>query len=66
MMTSFLNQLKAGSRIAFYLLIAFLIIQFWQSPSGSADAVQSFLGAVASFCSSIVEKIAEFIQALTD
>lgn len=65
-MTTVLAQLKAGSRIALYLFVAFLAIQFWQNPSGSADAVVSFFGAVASFCSTAVDKVAQFVQSLAD
>jgi hypothetical protein len=65
-MTTLLAQLKAGSRILLYLVVAFLVIQLWQDPTGSADAVVDFLGAVGSFCSTVVEKLSDFFSGLTD
>ncbi len=64
MMTSALAQLKAITRVAFYLLIAFLVIRLWQDPSGSADATVNFFGSVGSFFSSAIDKISVFIHSL--
>jgi hypothetical protein len=66
MMTTVLSQLKAGSKVGVYLLIAFLALSFWQDPSGSADALGNVAGGIASFCATVVDKLAEFIKSLTD
>jgi hypothetical protein len=65
-MTTLLAQLKAGSRIALYLFAAFLVIQLWQDPAGSANAVVDFFGAVGSFCSTVIDKLSEFFRSLDD
>ena len=66
MMTSALAQLKAITRVAFYLLVAFLVIRLWQDPSGSADATVNFIGSVGSFFSSAIDKLSEFVRSLGD
>jgi hypothetical protein len=64
MMTSALAQLKAITRVAFYLLIAFLAVRLWQDPSGSADATANFVGSIGTFFSDAIDKISVFIQSL--
>jgi hypothetical protein len=64
MMTSALAQLKAASRVVFYLLVAFVAIRLWQDPSGSADATVSFIGSIGSFFASAVDKLATFIRSM--
>jgi hypothetical protein len=66
MMTSALAQLKAVTRVALYLVIAFLVIRLWQDPSGSADATMSFADSIGSFFASAVDKLAEFVRSLGD
>jgi hypothetical protein len=64
MMTSALAQVKAVTRIAFYLLVAFLVIRLWQDPAGSADATVRFVGSIGSFFASAVNKLSEFVRGL--
>ncbi len=64
MMTSALAQLKAITRVAFYLLIAFLVVRLWQDPKGSADATVNFVGSIGSFFSSAIDKISLFVKSL--
>ena len=64
MMTSAIAQLKAFTRVAFYVLIAFLGIRLWQDPSGSADATVNFVSSIGSFFSSAIDKISVFIRGL--
>jgi hypothetical protein len=60
MMTSALAQLKAATKIAFYLFVAFLVIRLWQDPAGSATATVNFVGSIGSFFASVVSKLTEF------
>lgn len=64
MFTSALAQIKAVSRVAFYLLVAFLVIRLWQDPSGSATATVNFVGSIGSFFASAVNKLSQFIRGL--
>ena len=64
MVTSVLAQLKAVGRIAFYLLVAFLVIRLWQDPSGAANATVNFIGSIGSFFASAVNKLAQFARGL--
>lgn len=64
MMTSAIAQLKAITRVAFYLLIAFLVIRLWQDPAGAADATVRFIGSIGSFFASAVNKLSEFVRGL--
>ena len=64
MITSALGQLKALSRVAFYLLVAFLVIRLWQDPAGSADATVNFIGSIGSFFASAVDKLSQFVRGL--
>jgi hypothetical protein len=66
MITSALGQLKAISRIAFYLLVAFLVIRLWQDPAGSADATVNFIGSIGSFFSDAIDKLSTFVRSLGD
>ncbi len=66
MLVSALAQLKAVTRVGFYLLVAFMVIRLWQDPSGSADATVNFVGSIGSFFASAVDKLAEFIRSLGD
>jgi hypothetical protein len=64
MLISALAQLKAITRVAIYLLVAFMVIRLWQDPSGSADATVNFIGSVGSFFASAVDKLSEFVRGL--
>ena len=64
MMTSVLAQVKAATKIAFYLFVAFLVIRLWQDPAGSADATVNFVNAIGSFFASAVDKLSEFARSL--
>ena len=64
MLTSALAQLKAVSKVVFYLLVAFLVIRLWQDPTGAADAVVNFIGSIGSFFASAVDKLAQFVRGL--
>jgi hypothetical protein len=64
MITSALGQLKAISRVAFYLLVAFLVIRLWQDPAGSADATVNFVGSIGSFFADAIDKLSEFVKSL--
>jgi hypothetical protein len=64
MFTSALGQLKAITRIAFYLLVAFLVIRLWQDPTGSANATVNFINSIGSFFSSAIDKLSQFIRGL--
>lgn len=46
------------------VFIAFLVISFWQNPASSADVFADFLSDVGGFFSAIIDKTAEFVQAL--
>ena len=64
MMTSALAQVKAVSRVVFYLLVAFLVIRLWQDPAGAADATVDFIGSIGSFFASAVDKLSQFVRGL--
>lgn len=64
MMTSALAQVRAITRVAFYLLVAFMVIRLWQDPAGSADATVNFIGSIGSFFASAVDKLSEFVRGL--
>lgn len=66
MFTSALGQLKAITRVACYLLVAFLVIRLWQDPTGSADATVNFISSIGSFFSSAIDKLSEFVRGLGD
>ncbi|HEY7625414.1 MAG TPA: hypothetical protein VH761_00040 [Ilumatobacteraceae bacterium] len=65
-MTSALAQLKAVGRVAFYLLVAFLVIRLWQDPAGAADSTVNFIGSIGSFFADAVDKLSAFVQGLAD
>jgi hypothetical protein len=64
MFTSALAQLKAVSRVALYLLVAFLVIRLWQDPGGAANSVVNFIGSIGSFFASAVDKLSQFVKGL--
>lgn len=64
MFTSALAQLKAVSRVAIYLLVAFLVIRVWQDPAGAGHSTVSFFNSIGSFFASAVNKIAAFARGL--
>jgi hypothetical protein len=64
MFTSAIGQLKAISRVAFYLLVAFLVIRLWQDPTGSANATVNFIDSIGSFFSDAVDKLSQFVRGL--
>jgi hypothetical protein len=63
-MTALLEQFKAVARILLYLMLAFLVIQLWQDPSGSAQATMDFIGGIGSFFASLFDKIGQFVGGL--
>jgi hypothetical protein len=64
MITSVLGQLKAATKIALYLFVAFLVIRLWQDPAGSADATVNFINSIGSFFSSAIDKLSLFVRGL--
>ena len=64
MLTSVLGQLKAATKIALYLFVAFVVIRLWQDPSGSGHATVDFINSIGSFFSSAVDKLGEFVRSL--
>jgi hypothetical protein len=64
MLTSALAQVKALSRVAFYLVVAFLVIRLWQDPAGAANSTVNFVGSIGSFFASAVDKISQFVRGL--
>jgi hypothetical protein len=64
MLTSALAQVKAVGRIAFYLMVAFLVIRLWQDPAGAANATVNFVGSIGSFFADAVNKLSEFVRGL--
>jgi len=63
-MTALLEQFKAVAKIMMYLMLAFLVIQLWQDPSGSAQATMDFIGGIGNFFASLIDKIGEFVGGL--
>ncbi len=66
MVTTALAQLKAVGRVAFYLVVAFMIIRLWQDPAGAADATVNFIGSIGSFFADAVNKLSVFVRGLGD
>jgi len=64
MVTSILSQLKALTRIAIYLFVAFVVIRLWQDPSGSGHATVDFVNSIGSFFAATVDKLSTFIRSL--
>ena len=64
MITSVLGQLKAATKIALYLFVAFLVIRMWQDPTGSGHATVNFVNSIGSFFSSAVDKLSAFVRGL--
>ncbi|MEO7370529.1 MAG: hypothetical protein ABI949_15115 [Ilumatobacteraceae bacterium] len=64
MITSVLGQLKAATKIAVYLFVAFLVIRLWQDPAGAGGSTVNFIGSIGSFFSSAVDKLSLFIRSL--
>ena len=63
-MQSVLVQAKAAVRIAMYLCIAYIAIQLWQDPYGSARATMSFIEGVGHFFATVINKIGTFAKGL--
>jgi hypothetical protein len=64
MITSVLGQLKAATKIALYLFVAFVVIRLWQDPAGSGHATVDFINSIGSFFSSAVDKLGQFVRSL--
>lgn len=64
MVTTALAQIKAVGRVAFYLLVAFMVIRLWQDPAGSADATVDFISSIGSFFASAIDKLSTFVRSL--
>jgi hypothetical protein len=63
-MAALLEQFKAIARIALYLLLAFLVIQLWQDPTGAAQSTMDFISGVGHFFASLFDKIGQFVSGL--
>ena len=63
-MASLLTQFKAACRIALYLMLAYMAIQLWQDPSGSAQATVDFIGGIGRFFAALIDKIGQFVKGL--
>ncbi|MEI8239352.1 MAG: hypothetical protein WCI22_08015 [Actinomycetota bacterium] len=61
-MASLLEQFKAAARIAMYLVLAYLAIQLWQDPAGSAHATMSFIQGIGHFFASFFDKVGAFVK----
>ena len=64
-MTALLAQVKAVAKVGLYLMIAFMVIQLWQDPSGAAHATTNFVGGIGHFFASAMDKIGAFVKGLT-
>ncbi len=64
-MAALLEQFKAIARIGMYLVLAFLAIQLWQDPAGSAHATVDFVQGVGNFFASLINKVGTFAKGLT-
>lgn len=51
-------------QILVYLVIAFVILSIWNSPTTTGNSVGSFLGAVGSWIGDVIDKFATFITSL--
>lgn len=65
-MAALLEQLKAASRIALYLVLAYLVIQLWQDPAGAAHATTGFVEGIGRFFASVLDKVGQFVKGLTE
>jgi hypothetical protein len=64
-MTALLAQFKAVFKVGVYLIIAFMVIQLWQDPSGAAHATTNFISGIGHFFASAMDKIGAFVKGLT-
>ena len=53
-------------QVAFYLIIAFLIVSVWKDPQMSADYAGDFLGQVGDFLLTLYRKLSQFIEGVAD
>ncbi|MFM7686376.1 MAG: hypothetical protein ACKPDI_10695 [Actinomycetota bacterium] len=64
-MSALLEQFKALFRIGLYLLIAFVVIQLWQDPSGAAHATMDTISGVGQFFSSLIDRAMAFVKSFS-
>jgi hypothetical protein len=50
--------------ILIYLVIAFVILSIWNSPTTTGNNVGDFLGSLGSWVGDLVDRFAEFISSL--
>jgi hypothetical protein len=50
--------------ILIYLVIAFVILSIWNSPTTTGNNVGDFLGSVGSWIGDLVDKFGEFVTGL--
>jgi hypothetical protein len=51
-------------QILIYLVIAFVILSIWNSPSTTGNNVGDFLGSVGSWIGDVIDRFAEFVSSL--
>jgi hypothetical protein len=51
-------------QILIYLVIAFVVLSIWNSPSTTGNNVGDFLGSVGSWLGDVIDKFATFISGL--
>jgi len=56
--------LQTVKKLALAVVALFLLLSFWNDPSGSAAACSDFVGGVGNFFSSVIDKGAEFVSNL--
>lgn len=58
--------MKTGTikMVMIWLLVAFVVVNIWKDPQGSADYAGEFLGSIGSFVSTLIEKTAKFLTNL--
>lgn len=49
-------------QVAMYLIIAFLVVSVWKSPTVSADYATDFLTLVGRFIVELYRKLSQFIE----
>ena len=56
--------LQTVKKLGLAVVALFLLLSFWNDPSGSADACSNFIGGVGNFFSSVIDKGVEFVSNL--
>jgi len=63
--SALLEQFKALFRIGLYLLVAFIVIQLWQDPSGAAHTTMDAISGVGQFFSSLIDRAVAFVKSFS-